>query len=56
MRTRCPCIYGSVRFLFQPAKEIAKGARIVTEQGALDGVDSVFGIHIWTVDEVGQIS
>lgn len=49
-------IHGSVRFLFQPAKEIAKGARIVTEQGALDGVDSVFGNHIWTVDEVGQIS
>lgn len=49
-------IHGAVRFLFQPAEEIAKGARIVSEQGVLDGVDSVFGIHIWTVDEVGQIS
>lgn len=49
-------LHGTVRFLFQPAEEIAKGARIVSEQGVLEGVDSVFGIHIWTVDEVGQIS
>lgn len=49
-------IHGTVRFVFQPAEEVAKGAKIAADQGALDGVDSVFGIHIWTVDEVGQIS
>ena len=37
---------GTVRLIFQPAEEIGQGARTVVEQGGLDGVDSIFGIHI----------
>lgn len=36
---------GEVRFLFQPAEEIGKGAADFIDGGALDGVDRVFGLH-----------
>ncbi len=37
---------GHVRLLFQPAEENQGGARKMIEDGALDGVDAVFGMHI----------
>lgn len=49
-------IQGTVRFIFQPAEEIAEGAKAAVEQGVIEGVDNAFGIHIWTVDEPGQVS
>lgn len=39
---------GNVRLLFQPAEEIAEGAKALVAQGAMEGVDNVFGIHIWS--------
>ncbi|MFC5469852.1 amidohydrolase [Cohnella suwonensis] len=36
---------GTVRFLFQPAEEKAKGAEQVIASGALEGVEAVFGLH-----------
>ena len=36
---------GRVRMLFQPAEEIAAGARMMIEAGALEGVDAIFGMH-----------
>ncbi|MBE1553169.1 amidohydrolase [Sporosarcina limicola] len=39
---------GTVRLLFQPAEEIAQGAKAMVKQGAMEGVDNVFGIHIWS--------
>jgi amidohydrolase len=41
-------IPGTVRLLFQPAEEIAEGAKAMIKQGAMEGVDNVFGIHIWS--------
>ena len=38
---------GSVRILFQPAEEVAMGAKYMIQHGALDGVDAVYGAHIW---------
>ena len=49
-------INGNVRLLFQPAEEIAQGALAMIEDGALDGVDGAFGIHIWNDCEVGKVS
>lgn len=40
---------GEVRFLFQTAEELAKGAPIIVENGGLDGVDAVFGTHIGSI-------
>ena len=37
---------GTVKLLFQPAEEVAAGAKLAIDQGALEGVDMIFGIHI----------
>ena len=37
---------GTVKLLFQPAEEVAAGAKLAIAQGALEGVDMIFGIHI----------
>ena len=47
---------GTVRLLFQPAEEIAKGAKRVIEQGVLDGADMIFGIHILSQVPAGTIA
>jgi len=41
---------GSVRFIFQPAEEIGydSGAPAMIKEGALDGVDAIGGIHVWS--------
>ena len=39
---------GNVVFLFQPSEErIPGGAKLMIEEGALDGVDAIFGLHLW---------
>lgn len=38
---------GSVKLLFQPAEEIAMGAKELIKQGVLDGVDAVYSSHVW---------
>lgn len=49
-------ISGRVRFLFQHAEEVIPGgARAMIEDGALDGVDAVYGIHLWTPLPVGVV-
>lgn len=42
-------LHGNVRFLFQTAEELAKGAPVMVAGGAMDGVDAVFGTHIGTI-------
>lgn len=49
-------IPGTVRFLFQPAEEVAAGAKKMIEQGAIDGIANVFGIHIWAQGPAGKVS
>lgn len=38
-------IKGTVRFLFQAAEEINAGAKAMIQQGALDGVTEIYGLH-----------
>ncbi|MGB0564092.1 MAG: M20 family metallopeptidase [Spirulinaceae cyanobacterium] len=38
---------GPVRFLFQPAEEIAKGADWMVTDGAMQGVDHILGVHVF---------
>lgn len=47
---------GTVRFVFQPAEEIAEGAMEMIKQGAAEGVDNVFGLHVWSLVPSGKIS
>ncbi|MGL5694409.1 MAG: M20 family metallopeptidase [Peptostreptococcaceae bacterium] len=49
-------INGTVKLFFQPGEEVAKGAKAMIEDGVLEGVDSVFGIHLWSDLDVGKIS
>lgn len=46
---------GNVRFIFQPAEESAGGARLMVDEGAMDGVDAVFGLHAWPTLPAGHI-
>ena len=47
---------GNVRLIFQPAEEVAEGAKAMVKQGAVDKVDNIFGIHIWSQMPTGKIS
>ncbi|MBA5850744.1 amidohydrolase [Clostridium sp. cel8] len=46
---------GTVRLVFQPAEEVAQGAKMMIKAGVLDGVDGVFGMHIWSNIECGSV-
>ena len=49
-------IRGEVRFIFQHAEELYPGgAEEMVEAGALDGVDAILGLHLWSQFEVGKI-
>jgi len=44
-----------LRFLFQPAEEGQGGAQACFDDGALEGVGSAFGLHLWSPLPVGKI-
>ncbi len=38
---------GNMRFLFQPAEEIAQGAKWMVKDGVMSGVEAIFGVHVF---------
>lgn len=46
---------GPVSLLFQPAEEGGHGARRMIEDGALDGVDEIYGWHNWPAIPFGEL-
>jgi amidohydrolase len=47
---------GEVRFLFQHAEEVHPGGAVeMVHAGAIDGVDMIIGLHLWSLLEVGQL-
>ena len=48
-------IPGAVRLIFQPAEEVAEGAKAMVKQGAVQDVDNIFGIHIWSSADTNKI-
>jgi amidohydrolase len=44
-----------VRLLFQPAEETAQGAAWMLADGAMDGVEALFGLHVFPSLPVGSI-
>jgi amidohydrolase len=46
---------GQARVLFQPAEEGEGGAQAMVADGALEGVSSVFGVHLWNELPVGTL-
>ena len=58
MRNEIP---GTVKFVFQPAEEGAPegeegGAELMVKEGALEGVDAIFGLHVTSRFPVGMIA
>ena len=49
-------ITGRVRFMFQPGEEGFAGARVMINEGVLDGVDRAFALHISPNQRVGVAS
>jgi amidohydrolase len=54
-------LHGQVRFLFQPSEEAQddeglSGGMRMAQEGAMDGVDVVAGLHVWSDLEVGKIA
>ena len=49
-----PC--GKVKFIFQSAEEVAYGAKYYVDHGCLDGVDAIFGMHIWATLDAPFVS
>lgn len=49
-------IRGTVKCFFQPAEEVAKGAKAMIEAGALEGVDGCFAMHVWSDIPAGKVS
>lgn len=47
---------GEVRIIFQPAEEISIGSRMMIDAGALEGVDTIYGAHIWSEVDAGTVS
>ncbi|HEY9569835.1 MAG TPA: amidohydrolase [Metalysinibacillus sp.] len=49
-------IAGTIVFIHQFAEEISPGGAIaMIEDGCLDGVDAIFGTHIWATEELGHV-
>ncbi|MCG9892124.1 MAG: M20 family metallopeptidase [Thermosynechococcaceae cyanobacterium MS004] len=53
LRSQLP---GAVRFLFQPAEEIAQGAGWMIADGAMDGVESILSLHVFPTVPAGSIA
>lgn len=48
-------LLGDVRFLFQPAEEIAQGAEWMVQDGAMDQVSAVLSVHVFPSILAGKI-
>ena len=46
---------GNVKFLFQPAEERLSGAKPMLEEGAMEGVDGILGLHLASVYPLGRV-
>ncbi len=47
---------GEIRFIFQPAEEGFNGALKMITEGAIDGVDAIAGVHVWSELESGTLA
>ena len=41
--------------LFQPAEEGGAGAKMMIDEGAVDGVSAAFAIHVWPYIQSGHL-
>ena len=48
-------INGVIKFIFQPAEEGYGGAKFMIEDGAIDEVDEIYGLHVWNYQKSGTV-
>ena len=48
-------IKGTIKFIFQPAEEGYGGAKFMIEDGALENVDEIYGLHVWNYQKSGTV-
>lgn len=46
----------TIKLIFQPSEENCLGAKIITEQGLIDDVEEIYGLHVFADIPCGQIS
>src|SRR2546428_697697 len=46
---------GNVKFVFQPAEEVIGGAEPMVKEGAMEGVDGVIGLHLFSNYPRGRV-
>ena len=49
-------IHGTVKLIFQMAEEIGRKSEEYVKRGALEGVDAIFGMHIWSAVPGGKVN
>ena len=49
-------IHGTVKLIFQMAEEIGRKSEEYVKRGALEGVDAIFGMHIWATMPTGTVN
>ncbi len=48
-------IRGTVKLIFQPGEEGGLGAKRIVEEGWLDDVNAIFGMHVWADLKSGEV-
>jgi len=48
-------IKGEIRFIFQPAEEGYGGAKFMIKDGAINGLDAIYGLHVWNYQPSGTV-
>ncbi|MEW6376400.1 MAG: amidohydrolase [Thermodesulfobacteriota bacterium] len=46
---------GNIIFIFQPAEETGAGAKVMIEEGVLEGVDCIFALHVYSSLSFGTL-
>ncbi|MDQ2715533.1 MAG: amidohydrolase [Chloroflexota bacterium] len=48
-------LHGNVKFIFQPAEEVIGGAKPMVDEGVMQGVDGVIGLHLMSGYPIGRV-
>ena len=54
VKDEIPC--GKVKLIFQSGEELGYGAKYYVEHGVMNGVDAVFGLHVWGTFDAPYLS
>ncbi len=53
LKELAPELNGTVKLIFQMGEEIGRKSEEYVKRGALEGVDAIFGMHVWSLLDAG---